>query len=168
MRFRELQWPHLCPYVKKVRTSRCWIFLSFSDSWFLSAWTSGVAVTGCCLGSRVLITCAHKRTFIRQFTRFPAVPSGAIKSFICTPPRPLDKLWCVKLAEFPVKLCYFRATYWRTTCSVSWTDRSRLIHVAFVSLLHLLHVLILLPQDLLQFIYLLCHWEGEKLKKINK
>lgn len=36
-------------------TSRCWIFLSFSVSWFFRAWMSGV--TGCCLGSRVLITC---------------------------------------------------------------------------------------------------------------
>lgn len=50
-------------FVPKVRTSRCWIFLSFSVSWFFSAWMSGVTVTGC-LGSRVLITCSHKKHFL--------------------------------------------------------------------------------------------------------
>lgn len=50
-------------FVSKVRTSRCWIFLSFSVSWFFSAWMSGVAVTGC-LGSRVLITCSQKKTLL--------------------------------------------------------------------------------------------------------
>lgn len=38
-----------------------------------------------------------------------------------------------------------------------WTDRSGLLHVAFVFLFHLLHVLILLTKDLLEFIYLLGH-----------
>lgn len=49
---------HLFHCSQKVFTSRCWIFLSFSDSWFFSAWTSGAEFTGC-LGSSVLITCEH-------------------------------------------------------------------------------------------------------------
>lgn len=52
--------PHcLSHHSQKVFTSRCWIFLSFSDSWFFSAWMSGAEFTGC-LGSSVLITCEHR------------------------------------------------------------------------------------------------------------
>lgn len=39
-------------------TSRCWSLFSFSVSWFLRDWTSGVGAG--CLGSRVLITCTQK------------------------------------------------------------------------------------------------------------
>lgn len=49
-----------------------------------------------------------------------------------------------------------------------WTDRSGFLHVAFVSLLHLLHVLILLTKSLLEFIDLLGHLGGEKKKVFRR
>lgn len=58
-----MTWVFFLSSRQNTDTSRCWIFLSFSVSWFFSAWISGVAVTGC-LGSRVLITCAQKGHFL--------------------------------------------------------------------------------------------------------
>lgn len=51
---------------------------------------------------------------------------------------------------------------WELEASPGGTDRSGFLHVEFVPFLHLLHVLVLLPQDLLEFIYLLRHWEEHK------